>query len=106
MSVGPLDPSTIHPKYWDSSSPEADPLSESYNPNRREYLTGVIIVSHTMLSMPVRLERMTEPFKVIGQSDLTVDWVPVPGADFPEGLIRREADWPFADMTPVCLEAV
>ena len=62
-------------------------------------------MSHTMLSMPAKLGRMSEPYKVIGQTDLTVDWIPVPGLDSPEGLIRRGADWPFADMTLACLEA-
>jgi hypothetical protein len=101
LSVGPLDPSLIHSLNWDSSSPEADPLSGSYNPYRREYMAGAIVVSHTMLSMPVKLGRMSEPFKVIGQTDLTVDWVPVRGASVPEGLIRRGVDWPFAHMASV-----
>jgi hypothetical protein len=52
-------------------------------------------MSHTMLSMPVRLDRSGEPFKVIGQSDLDVNWNPVPGASVPEGLISRGADWPW-----------
>jgi hypothetical protein len=101
LSVGLLDPEIIHTVNWDSSSPEADPLSSSYNPYRREYMTGAIVMSHTMLSMPVKLGRMSEPFKVIGQTDLTVDWVPVSGASVPEGLIRRGADWPFAHMAGV-----
>lgn len=95
LSAGPLDPNTIHSKYWDSSSPEADPLSNDYSPYRREYLIGVTVMSHTMLSMPVKLGMSGESFKVIGQPDLTVDWQPVPGSELPEGLIRRGPDWPW-----------
>lgn len=105
MSVGPLNPDTINAPYWDNASPEADPLSSSYNPYRREYMTGVSVISHTMVSMPVKLDKPSEPYRVIGQTDLKADGTPVPGAPFPEGLIRRGPDWPFADMTPVCLEA-
>ena len=55
-------------------------------------------MSHTKLSMPVKLDRSGEPYKVMGQRDLDVNWQPVSGELFPEGLIRRGADWPFADM--------
>lgn len=95
LSVGPLDPNIIHSPYWDSASPEADPLSNDYSPYRREYLVGVSVMSHTMLSMPVKLGKSGEPFKIIGQPDLTVDWLPVPGIELPEGLIRRGPDWPW-----------
>lgn len=40
--------------------------------------------------------------RVIGQTDLDVNWRPIPGKAGPEGLIRRGPDWPWAEESSPC----
>jgi hypothetical protein len=98
-SVGPLDPSVINARYWDATSPEADPLSQDHNPLRREFDAGASVISHTMLSMPPRLDQTTETYPVIGQPDLTHTWQVASDGKRPE-LVWRCTQWPFLDITP------
>lgn len=105
-SAGPLDPGVINARYWDVSAPEADPLRQDYSPFRREFdADGATVMSHTMLSMPPRLGRMTEPYPVIGQPDLTDMWKAASDGNRPD-LVWRSADWPFLAITPTPIEAL
>lgn len=105
LSVGPLDPSLIFATYWDASSPAADPLAQDYSPYRREYDPGARVMSHTMLSLPPTLDRMTEPYKVIGQSDVTDRWELALDGKRPE-LVWRSAQWPFKEISLTPFEAL